>query len=202
MGGIFFVFPFSVAIVAAPSFALHRHGNFEECGQVRDGTIEFAEVHIERLAFGAARLFIEAYALNIESFENRLVEQLQRVLHVFRLDAEFDTTHEIRDKPIEADQIVIPEKTFDAGGFKAAFGEESFGKVAELSDRNQLPEIERRLGFSRIGRDLEVATVEFLFERFPREFRQRFRIAGKLLQFTVRHGGVSVGETEALFEIV
>src|SRR3954452_21606945 len=44
--GIFFVCPFGIAVVAAPSFALERDWNFQECAQVCNGTIEFTEVHV------------------------------------------------------------------------------------------------------------------------------------------------------------
>src|ERR1700732_2235556 len=57
--------PLRVTRVAAPSRALHGHRQAEECAHVGDGAVELLEVHIQRLAFRAARLLVESDALHV-----------------------------------------------------------------------------------------------------------------------------------------
>ena len=79
------VFPLRIAGMAAPCRALHRHRHVKKCAHVGNGPVQFLEVHIQRLALGAARLLVQPDALHVKTFENRLVEQLLRVLRVAEL---------------------------------------------------------------------------------------------------------------------
>ena len=51
-------FPLCVAILAMPCRALHWNWQVKKCGHVRDRPVEFLKVHVKRLTFGAARLFV------------------------------------------------------------------------------------------------------------------------------------------------
>ena len=68
------VFPLGAARVAAPAFALDRHGDSQEGAQVGHRAIEFLKIYIERLALGAARLLVESHAVYVHSFEDGLVK--------------------------------------------------------------------------------------------------------------------------------
>ena len=78
-----------------PSGALHGNGHAEECAQVGDGTVQLLEVHVQRLALGTARLLVQADTLDVETFENRFIEELLRVGCVRGTDFEFDAADEI-----------------------------------------------------------------------------------------------------------
>ena len=47
-----------------------------------------------------------------------------------------------------------------------------------------------------------MTAVEFIFQRFPSRFGQRFGIRGEFQQFIIGHRGIGVGEALALLEIV
>ena len=47
-----------------------------------------------------------------------------------------------------------------------------------------------------------MTAIEFIFQRFPGHFGQRFRMGREPQQFLVRHRGVGFSEALALFEIV
>ena len=81
--------------MAAPSFALDRHRDSEEGAQVGYGAIEFLKIHIKRLALGAARLFVESYAVYVHAFEDGLVQQTGGIFGVFGIDAEFYATDKV-----------------------------------------------------------------------------------------------------------
>ena len=86
--------PLRITPMAAPRRSLHRHGHAKERAHVGDGMVQLLEVHIQGLALGTARLFIEADALHVEAFENRLVENLARVLYICGANVEFDIADE------------------------------------------------------------------------------------------------------------
>ena len=90
-----FIRPLRITSMAAPRRALHRHGHAKECTHVGDGMVEFLKVHIQRLAFGTARLLVEPDALHVEAFENRLVEKFPRILGVRGTHIEFDAADEV-----------------------------------------------------------------------------------------------------------
>jgi len=99
------VFPLCITLMAAPTRALHGHGHAKECAHVGDGTVQFLEVHIQRLALRTTRLLIESDALHVETFENRLIEKFLRVVHIggIKLNvrvSDVENARKILDEPI------------------------------------------------------------------------------------------------------
>jgi hypothetical protein len=196
------VFPLGVAGLTVPGGALDGNWDAEEGAHVGNGAVEFLKAYVERVAFRTARLLVEADALNVEAFEDGFVEDGAGVGFVGGANVELDASDEVRDEPVETDEIFVGQKTFDAGRFEAAFGEQGLGEIAELANGDQFAKSE---GFARFGggfffREFEVAAVEFVFESVPGEFGERFGVAGELLQFAIGHGGV-VGLETAFFAL-
>ena len=73
------IIPLRIAGMAAPPRALHGNRHVEKRTHVRNGTVQFLKVHIQRLALGTARLLVQPDSLHIETFENGLVEKVLRV---------------------------------------------------------------------------------------------------------------------------
>src|ERR1039457_707455 len=92
------IFPFRVTCRASPRSAVHRHGHAQECAHVRNGPVQFLEVHVQRLALRTAWLLVQPYALHVKTFENGLIENLPRVLYVLDLYIEFDSSNEVRNE--------------------------------------------------------------------------------------------------------
>src|ERR1035438_6972758 len=99
--------------MAPPGWALHRHRYAQKCAEVRNRAIQFLEVHIQRLAVRAARLFVESDPLYVETFEDGFVENLSRALYVLDVHIEFDSANKIRNEPVEPYQVFIPQETLD-----------------------------------------------------------------------------------------
>src|SRR5436309_1934429 len=96
--------------MAAPSFALDRHGDSQEGAQVGHGAIEFLKIYIEGLALGAAGLFVESHAVYVHALEDGLIKQSLRIFGVIGIDAEFHATDEVGNEPVEAHQVVISQE--------------------------------------------------------------------------------------------
>src|SRR5712671_1369910 len=106
--------------MAAPGWTLHGHGDAEEGAHVGDGTVQLLEVHVQRLTLGTARLLVQADALHVETFEDRLVENLARVLYICRAHFQLDPANEIRNEPVQPDQVFVRQKTFNASRLQTA----------------------------------------------------------------------------------
>ena len=101
------VFPFGVAGVASPGGALYGQGDAQECADVGDGAVEFLEVDIQRLTFGATRLLVEPDTVHVKTFENGLIQNILRAGYVRGAYLELDSANEVRNKPIQANQIFV-----------------------------------------------------------------------------------------------
>src|SRR5712671_1183318 len=108
------ILPLRITPMTPPGRALHGHRHAKECAHVGNGAVQLLEIHIQRLALGTARLLVEPHALHVEAFENRLVEKLARVLHIRGAHFEFDPADEVRNEPVEADEVFVCQKAFDA----------------------------------------------------------------------------------------
>jgi hypothetical protein len=103
---------------------------------VRCEFIQFLVSNIERLATWTFRLLIVSDAFHLQNFRSGLVKDLVGGFNIFWTNLQFDAAQQVGDEPIHADHIVIQQIRFDPCRLKAAFGEERFGKIAELSHRD------------------------------------------------------------------
>jgi len=77
-------------------------------------------------------------ALHQEFIGDRLIKDFVGSGSILRADLQFHTTDEVGDKPVEANHVVIGERALDAGRFKTTLGKQSFGKIAEFADGDEL----------------------------------------------------------------
>src|SRR5579864_1976252 len=146
---------------------MQRDRYSQEGTQISDWTIEFIKINVERLAFGTTGLFVKADALNIQSFEDRLVEQLPGGLHVFRPDAKLNASNEVGDEPVETHHVVVAQKTWDACRLEAAFREQRLRQVAKLADRYQRSHVQNLGRIGGVGRLFQPVAVHFAFDSLP-----------------------------------
>lgn len=171
----------------------HVHGHAEI-----SGGIEFLKTDVQRIALGTTGLLIQSHAMYVKAFEDGLIEERFGFEHVFRPDAKFDSADEVRDEPVEANEVFVAQETFNARRFQAALGQQRLWKIAELADGHERPQVELLSRFGVFVWNLEVAVVEFVLQRFPGRVGQRLRLARQMLQFIIGHGGVSLRQTDAL----
>jgi hypothetical protein len=177
-----------------PGGALHGHGQPQESAGVGDGAIEFLEADVERRALRAARLLVETDAVYVEAFENRFVEKLLSVDDVGDAHFQFDPANKIGDEPIQANQIFIGEKTFDARRFETSLGQQGFGEVAKLADGNQFADLQSFFLWASVIGGLQMAAIHFIFERVPGEIGEGVGVACQAVQLAIGHASVGGGE--------
>jgi hypothetical protein len=93
--------------MASPSFSLERHRHSQERTQVSDRPIQFLKVHVQRIALRAARLLVQTDPMHVHTLEDGFVEQTTGGFRILWIDAEFDASHKVGDKPVEAHQVIV-----------------------------------------------------------------------------------------------
>src|SRR5579863_5759701 len=108
--------------MTTPCLSLYWHWHAKKRAQICDRVIEFAEVHIQRLAFGAPRLLVESDPFDVEPFKDRFIQELARVVGIFRLHCQLDAADEVRNEPVKPHQIVIAQKALDSRRLETSLG--------------------------------------------------------------------------------
>ncbi len=188
--------------MTSPRFALHRHRNAKECTQIGDRAVELPEVYVERLALRTPRLRVQADALYVEFFKNRLIQQFLRVFDIFRPDAKLHATDEVRDKPVKSHQIIVAKKALDTRRLQASLGEKASGKSRNCRMVTSVCRSIRSMGFGFVDWQVEVALVELVFQGSHAASVRRLGIRGKALQLAVRHTRIRSRQSRTLFGFV
>lgn len=168
-----------------PCSFLYGKGDAEECADVRDGTIQTLKIYVQRPALRTPRLFVQTDSLHVKAFEDSVIENLSRIVDILSLHRQLDSTDEIRDEPVEPDQVFITQKTFNARRFQTSPGQQRLRKIAEMTDRHKLSQFDFFSRRSIFLGPLQMPPVKFVLQSIPSHLRQRVRMPRQTLQLAV-----------------
>jgi hypothetical protein len=175
-------------VAAEPGFLAERERDAEgEGGGHGEPPVGAPEGDVDRAAVGAVGLLEGGFAVGSEGFGDGLVEELGAGFGVGGFHLQADAADEVRDLPVEADEVFIAQIDGDAGGFQHGTSDDGFGKVAILPQGDELA----LDGFVFVDQGwLEIAAGELGAQGGLRGLGERVVVAGEGEEF--RFGGFRV----------